>query len=145
MITLWVDGKKMIKSSVSIHSLIQVSLTIHLMLSLFYYIFQLSLDSLMSTLNQTLPHYIRCIKPNTTSQPDVMDSQYVVSQLRACGVLETIQISAAGFPTKWVDGYRSKKLVLKCCMHTLIKWWGRWLTLIPLMDMLQHFAISLQI
>ncbi len=32
------------------------------------------------------------------------DPRCVVSQLRACGVLETIRISAAGYPSRW--GYR---------------------------------------
>lgn len=29
------------------------------------------------------------------------DSQRVVQQLRACGVLETVRISAAGYPSRW--------------------------------------------
>ena len=30
------------------------------------------------------------------------DPQRVVQQLRACGILETVQISAAGFPSRWL-------------------------------------------
>ena len=30
--------------------------------------------------------------------------QRVVQQLRACGVLETVRISAAGFPSRWTYG-----------------------------------------
>ena len=56
----------------------------------------------MNTLTSTTPHYIRCIKPNQQCQPDLFDSRFVASQLRACGVLETVAISAAGFPSKWV-------------------------------------------
>ena len=32
------------------------------------------------------------------------DCQRVVEQLRACGVLETVRISAAGYPSRW--GYK---------------------------------------
>ncbi|XP_072043255.1 unconventional myosin-XIX-like [Amphiura filiformis] len=52
--------------------------------------FKHSLDSLMSTLNQTIPHYIRCIKPNTTSQPDVLDSQYIVSHHSLDSLMSTL-------------------------------------------------------
>ncbi|XP_030847648.1 unconventional myosin-XIX [Strongylocentrotus purpuratus] len=62
--------------------------------------FKESLGSLMNTLTSTTPHYIRCIKPNQQCQPDLFDSRFVASQLRACGVLETVAISAAGFPSK---------------------------------------------
>ncbi|XP_063966274.1 unconventional myosin-XIX-like isoform X1 [Lytechinus pictus] len=62
--------------------------------------FKESLGSLMTTLTSTTPHYIRCIKPNFQCQPDLFDSRFVASQLRACGVLETVAISAAGFPSK---------------------------------------------
>ncbi|XP_071497110.1 unconventional myosin-XIX-like [Diadema antillarum] len=62
--------------------------------------FKESLSELMKTLTATSPHYIRCIKPNRQCQPDSFDSRFVASQLRACGVLETVAISAAGFPAK---------------------------------------------
>ncbi|XP_022108866.1 unconventional myosin-XIX-like isoform X2 [Acanthaster planci] len=62
--------------------------------------FKTSLDSLMTILTSTTPHYIRCIKPNLACVPDIFDSGHVVSQLRACGVLETIAISAKGFPAR---------------------------------------------
>ncbi|XP_054279391.1 unconventional myosin-Va isoform X2 [Macrosteles quadrilineatus] len=63
--------------------------------------FRSSLNALMSTLNATTPHYIRCIKPNDNKQPFEYNSTRAVQQLRACGVLETIRISAAGFPSRW--------------------------------------------
>ncbi|KFZ57982.1 Unconventional myosin-Vb, partial [Podiceps cristatus] len=63
--------------------------------------FKASLDRLMETLGSTTPHYIRCIKPNDGKQPFVFDSRRAVEQLRACGVLETIRISASGYPSRW--------------------------------------------
>ncbi|XP_061682257.1 unconventional myosin-Vb [Syngnathoides biaculeatus] len=63
--------------------------------------FRQSLQMLMDTLNSTTPHYVRCIKPNDLKEPFMFDPKRTVQQLRACGVLETIRISAAGFPSRW--------------------------------------------
>lgn len=64
-------------------------------------IFKSSLNNLMETLNITNVHYIRCIKPNEAKRAWDFDPQQVLGQLRACGVLETIRISCAGYPTRW--------------------------------------------
>uniref|UniRef100_A0A8C3CI02 Uncharacterized protein n=1 Tax=Cairina moschata TaxID=8855 RepID=A0A8C3CI02_CAIMO len=74
--------------------------------------FRASLNRLMETLGSTTPHYVRCIKPNDEKLPFVFDSRRAVEQLRACGVLETIRISAAGYPSRWTyqeffDRYRA--------------------------------------
>ncbi|KAG7904008.1 hypothetical protein KL935_000147 [Ogataea polymorpha] len=63
-------------------------------------IFKSSLIELMNTINSTNVHYIRCIKPNEEKKAWEFDPLMVLSQLRACGVLETIKISCAGFPSK---------------------------------------------
>ncbi|CAH1990989.1 unnamed protein product [Acanthoscelides obtectus] len=63
--------------------------------------FRDSLNMLMATLNSTTPHYVRCIKPNDSKSAFDYNPTRVVQQLRACGVLETIRISAAGFPSRW--------------------------------------------
>ncbi|XP_041825966.1 unconventional myosin-Vb isoform X2 [Melanotaenia boesemani] len=99
--------------------------------------FRSSLHLLMETLNATTPHYVRCIKPNDDKEAFSFDSRRAVQQLRACGVLETIRISAAGYPSRWTypdffNRYRvlmkksdmmaaDKKLVCKNLMETLIK------------------------
>ena len=49
----------------------------------------------------TNAHYIRCIKPNEQKRAWEFAPQQVLSQLRACGVLETIRISCAGYPSRW--------------------------------------------
>ena len=64
-------------------------------------IFKHSLASLMDTINNTNVHYIRCIKPNEAKSAWEFESEQVLSQLRACGVLETIKISCAGYPNRW--------------------------------------------
>ncbi|XP_062984325.1 unconventional myosin-Vb isoform X3 [Elgaria multicarinata webbii] len=100
--------------------------------------FRNSLHLLMETLNATTPHYVRCIKPNDEKLPFSFDPKRAVQQLRACGVLETIRISAAGYPSRWtyhdfLNRYRilmkkrdvskkeDKKLICKTLLESLIK------------------------
>lgn len=64
-------------------------------------IFKSSLIELMNTINSTDVHYIRCIKPNEAKESWKFQGPMVLSQLRACGVLETVRISTAGYPTRW--------------------------------------------
>lgn len=42
----------------------------------------------MDTLNQTEPHYIRCVKPNMLNKPGLFEAKNVLHQLR-CGVSST--------------------------------------------------------
>ncbi|XP_051896264.1 unconventional myosin-Va isoform X3 [Pristis pectinata] len=98
--------------------------------------FRNSLHLLMETLNATTPHYVRCIKPNDDKFAFTFDPKRAVQQLRACGVLETIRISAAGFPSRWTyqeffnryrvlmkqkDVLSDKKLTCKNVLEKLIK------------------------
>ncbi|NWV78065.1 MYO19 protein, partial [Dasyornis broadbenti] len=62
--------------------------------------FKSSLEHLMEILNRTTPHYIRCIKPNADCKAMTFRREEVLSQLQACGIVEAITISAAGFPVR---------------------------------------------
>lgn len=64
-------------------------------------IFKSSLIDLMGTIGGTNVHYIRCIKPNEAKAAWKFEGPMVLSQLQACGVLETVKISCAGYPTRW--------------------------------------------
>ncbi|XP_059563243.1 unconventional myosin-Vb [Myotis daubentonii] len=77
--------------------------------------FRTSLQLLMETLNATTPHYVRCIKPNDEKLPFHFDPKRAVQQLRACGVLETIRISAAGYPSRWTyhDFFNRYRMLIK--------------------------------
>ncbi|XP_076768574.1 unconventional myosin-Vb isoform X4 [Arvicanthis niloticus] len=79
------------------------------------YQFRTSLNLLMETLNATTPHYVRCIKPNDEKLPFHFDPKRAVQQLRACGVLETIRISAAGYPSRWTyhDFFNRYRVLMK--------------------------------
>uniref|UniRef100_A0A670YV85 Myosin XIX n=1 Tax=Pseudonaja textilis TaxID=8673 RepID=A0A670YV85_PSETE len=58
--------------------------------------FKGSLEQLMEILHSTTPHYIRCIKPNADCKADLFRKEEVLHQLEACGIVETVNISAAG-------------------------------------------------
>ncbi|KAI6649135.1 Unconventional myosin-Vb isoform X2 [Oopsacas minuta] len=62
--------------------------------------FRRSLTELVDKLRRTTSHYIRCIKPNDSKESFSFSSRRVVGQLRACGVLETVRISADGYPSR---------------------------------------------
>ena len=62
--------------------------------------FRDSLTKLMTSLKQTQPYYIRCIRPNTSAQPKQFRPGYIVEQLRNGGVLEAARVISAGFPTR---------------------------------------------
>ncbi|XP_037664709.1 unconventional myosin-XIX isoform X2 [Choloepus didactylus] len=62
--------------------------------------FKASLEQLLQVLHSTTPHYIRCIKPNSEGQAQTFLQEEVLNQLEACGLVETIHISAAGFPNR---------------------------------------------
>ncbi|XP_071314822.1 myosin-7B-like [Trachinotus anak] len=59
-----------------------------------------NLNKLMANLRSTQPHFVRCIIPNETKSPGVMDPFLVLHQLRCNGVLEGIRICRKGFPNR---------------------------------------------
>uniref|UniRef100_A0A8B9RWK1 Myosin heavy chain 3 n=1 Tax=Accipiter nisus TaxID=211598 RepID=A0A8B9RWK1_9AVES len=67
-------------------------------------LFRENLNKLMSNLRSTHPHFVRCIIPNETKTPGLMDHKLVLHQLRCNGVLEGIRICRKGFPNKILYG-----------------------------------------
>lgn len=60
--------------------------------------FHTRLDNLLRTLVHARPHFVRCIRSNSTENPGTYDRGTVVRQIRALQVLETVNLMASGFP-----------------------------------------------
>ena len=58
------------------------------------------LSSLMTNLKKTNSRYIRCIKPNTTKKPILMEHLSVIEQLRCAGVVAAVTLSRSAFPNR---------------------------------------------
>ncbi|XP_074789696.1 myosin-6 [Denticeps clupeoides] len=63
-----------------------------------------NLNKLMTNLKSTHPHFVRCLIPNESKTPGVMDNCLVMHQLRCNGVLEGIRICRKGFPNRVLYG-----------------------------------------
>ncbi|KAF7294483.1 Myosin motor domain-containing protein [Mycena kentingensis (nom. inval.)] len=79
-------------------------------------IFKGSLGTLMEMLRMTQVHYIRCITPNSHKKAWEFEPLQVLAQLRASGVIETIRISTAGYPSRWKFEDFARRY------HMLINW-----------------------
>lgn len=58
------------------------------------------LASLMTQLQSTQPHFVRCIVPNSRKRSGEVDVPLVLDQLRCNGVLEGIRIARLGYPNR---------------------------------------------
>jgi myosin V len=63
--------------------------------------FSTQLRTLRARIDKTVPHYVRCLKPNDDLAPDYFEPKNVVEQLRCGGVLEAVRVSRAGYPTRY--------------------------------------------
>jgi myosin-5 len=59
--------------------------------------FKNDLDSLMTALLTTSPHFIRCVKPNDIQAPNRFDPVLALRQLKYAGLFEAIHIRKAGY------------------------------------------------
>merc|ERR1711936_1516663 len=76
--------------------------------------FRAQLESLLTTLNSTDPHFIRCIVPNNHKTPGLLDSALVMHQLTCNGVLEGIRICRRGFPNRTVYAdFKHRFIIIK--------------------------------
>uniref|UniRef100_A0A3P9B7B1 Myosin heavy chain, fast skeletal muscle n=1 Tax=Maylandia zebra TaxID=106582 RepID=A0A3P9B7B1_9CICH len=67
-------------------------------------LFRENLGKLMTNLRSTHPHFVRCLIPNETKTPGIMEHHLVIHQLRCNGVLEGIRICRKGFPSRILYG-----------------------------------------
>ncbi|CAM9336089.1 unnamed protein product [Lampetra planeri] len=86
--------------------------------------FKNSLESLMRILHNTTPHYTSLHQaPTPTVRRLSFRKEEVIGQLEACGIVETIHISAAGFPLRLLEDQR--KNILSQCAFTIQCCWMR--------------------
>merc|ERR1712203_328480 len=63
-------------------------------------VYLVQLAELMTTLNSTEPHFIRCIVPNTHKKPLETETPLIMHQLKCNVVLEGIRVCMLGFPNR---------------------------------------------
>ena len=61
---------------------------------------QQSLKDLVTKMNASTPHFVRCIKPNVGKISTQFGKDYVITQLRYSGIMETISIRKQGYPMR---------------------------------------------
>ncbi|KPP65429.1 unconventional myosin-XVI-like, partial [Scleropages formosus] len=59
-----------------------------------------SLSEINSKLKNCTPHFIQCVRPNQTKQPDSFDSFHVSTQLQYLGVLDMVRMIRYGYPVR---------------------------------------------
>ncbi|KAL4114090.1 hypothetical protein PRIC2_014770 [Phytophthora ramorum] len=62
--------------------------------------FKEQLTTLLETLHQTNPHYVRCLKPNELCKAGIYERERVLNQLRCNGVMEAVRVARAGYPIR---------------------------------------------
>lgn len=63
-------------------------------------LFQNSLSEVISKLQACTPHFVECVRPNTSGQPDSFDSFHVSAQLQYIRVLEMVRVIRYGYPVR---------------------------------------------
>ncbi|XP_069010138.1 unconventional myosin-XVI isoform X2 [Embiotoca jacksoni] len=59
-----------------------------------------SLSEMISKLQACTPHFVECVRPNSSGQPDSFDSFHVSTQLQYIGVLEMVRMIRYGYPVR---------------------------------------------
>lgn len=82
--------------------------------------FRQQLSSLMSLIEESRTRYIRCVKPNKSMLPKIMDHTHTVSQLESAGLVTAIIISRESFPNRLsyelvLERFRFLSYMFDCC------------------------------
>lgn len=63
-------------------------------------LFQNSLSEVIRKLQACTPHFVECVRSNTSGQPDSFDSFHVSAQLQYIRVLEMVRVIRYGYPVR---------------------------------------------
>ena len=58
------------------------------------------LRKLMKELQMTMPHFVRCLKPNHALAPKKLEGQMVLVQMASSGLLEAVKLMQASYPSR---------------------------------------------
>ncbi|XP_054642512.1 unconventional myosin-XVI isoform X2 [Dunckerocampus dactyliophorus] len=59
-----------------------------------------SLSEVIGKLQASTAHFVECVRPNASGQPDAFDSSHVSAQLRHVGVLDMVRTIRYGYPVR---------------------------------------------
>lgn len=82
--------------------------------------FREQLEELTHTLQQTQPHYIKCIKPNNVKAPGAVSQTLMVQQMRYSGVLEVVRIRREAYPARLQFCELHKVQFINQCFYVFI-------------------------
>ena len=76
--------------------------------------FSRQLDSLVATLNDSNPQYIRQIKSNSEKSPGFIDVSFAYEQLRYSGIFDSVVIMKSGYPLRmsFLEFYRRYSMLV---------------------------------
>jgi myosin-5 len=60
-----------------------------------------SMNSLLEVLGDTMPYFIRCIKPNETKLPNNFNNKVTLTQLKSLSILDALYLAQNGYPHRW--------------------------------------------
>ncbi len=86
--------------------------------------FKEQLTQLMTKIESTEPHYIRCLKPNDAAKPNMMTRRRLTEQLRYGGVLEAVRVARMGFPVRMNHSlfYQTYRVLLPTVSGEKLPW-----------------------
>lgn len=103
--------------------------------------FKNDLDSLMSALLSTAPHFIRCVKTNDQQAPNRFDPILALRQLKYAGLFEAIHIRKAGYAIRMpMESFINR---YKQCTRSAIRFKSKGATAAQISDLCKVMMIEL--
>ena len=86
--------------------------------------FKTQLDTLISMIEKTDPHYIRCLKSNDAAKPKLLTRKRLTEQLRYGGVLEAVRVARMGYPVRLdhTGFYKRYRMLLPSISENVLPW-----------------------